>query len=76
MLLPREQSPWNCAYALGAAALIALQTGAADLPQLQVKMSDILGRQISPTQTMSAASWLFLLGKTELDDNGRLVLCS
>lgn len=75
MLLPREQSPWNCAYVLGAAALSALNQGDADLPLLQLKMTEILQRRISPTQTLSAASWLFLLGKVQLDEKGQLTIC-
>lgn len=76
MLLPREQSPWNCAYFLGATALKVLKEGDADLTELQVRIGETLGRRISPTQTLSAVSWLFLLGKTKSDDNGRLKLCN
>ena len=76
MLLPREQSPWNCAYVLGAIALTALKQGDADLKELQSRMTEIMGRRISPMQTLSAASWLFLIGKTQLDHDGRLTLCS
>lgn len=76
MLLPREQSPWNCAYVLGAAALSALNEGDADLPSLQSRMTEILQRRVSPTQTLSAAAWLFLLGKVELDEKGQLSLCN
>lgn len=75
MLLPREQSPWNCAYVLGAAALTALIMGDADLPLLQSRMSDVLKRKVSPTQALSAAAWLFLLDKVKLDEKGQLTLC-
>lgn len=75
MLLPREQSPWNCAYVLGAAALHALGQGEADLASLQLRMADFLGRRVSPTQALSAAVWLFLLDKVQLDDKGQLSLC-
>ena len=76
MLLPREQSPWNCAYVLGAVALSALKQGEADLPLLQLKMTEILLRRVSPTQTLSAVAWLFLLGKVVLDEKGQLTLCN
>ncbi|HPH06819.1 MAG TPA: hypothetical protein PL131_13190 [Methylotenera sp.] len=76
MLLPREQSPWNCAYVLGAAALTSLEAGAADLMVLQSRMEVILKRRVSPTQTLSAAAWLFLLDKVMLDDKGQLFLCN
>lgn len=62
MLLPREQSPWNCGYFLGAVALGALShspNGKADLLELQRLMSKTLSRPISPTQVVTAASWLF-----------------
>jgi len=75
MLLPREQSPWNCAYVLGAAALTSLNLGDADFLLLQSRMSDTLKRRISPTQALSAAAWLFLLGKVQLDEKGQLTLC-
>ena len=42
MLLPREQSPWNCGYYLGAIALRALNKAPeerADLLALQERMS-------------------------------------
>jgi hypothetical protein len=76
MLLPREQSPWNCAYVLGAAALKALEAGEADLMLLQTRMEVILKKRVSPTQTLSAAAWLFLLDKVMLDDKGQLFLCN
>jgi hypothetical protein len=76
MLLPREQSPWNCAYVLGASALSALKQGDADLPLLQLRMTEILRRRVSPTQTLSAVAWLFLLGRVVLDEKGQLTLCN
>jgi hypothetical protein len=79
MLLPREQSPWNCGYFLGAVALEALAksgTGRLDLAELQRTMSAALGRPVSPTQVVAAAAWLFLLDSVELDESGRLFKCS
>lgn len=78
MLLPREQSPWNCGYFLGAVALEALAksaTGTLDLAQLQRSMSTSLGKPVSPTQIVAAAAWLFLLDAVELDESGRLIKC-
>ena len=78
MLLPREQSPWNCGYFLGAIALQALEVtrkGKSDLPGLQKAMSEILGRPISPTQVIMAASWLYLIDAIRLDDDGTIVKC-
>ncbi len=79
MLLPREQSPWNCGYYLGAIALRALNKAPkerADLLALQERMSSIIQRPVSPTQVMTAAAWLYLLGVIELDDHGMVVKCS
>jgi hypothetical protein len=79
MLLPREQSPWNCGYFLGGIALgvLAEKRGMAlDLFGLQKAMSVKLRREVSPTQVTIAASWLFLLGVVKLDDQGRLVKCN
>lgn len=79
MLLPREQSPWNCGYYLGAVALEALASsvaGTLDLADLQTIMSGHLGRPVSGTQVVAAAAWLFLLDAVELDAGGRLVKCS
>jgi len=79
MLLPREQSPWNCGYFLGAIALDALKTATSrglDLAELQRAMSINLGKPVSPTQAVAAAAWLYLLDAVELDDRGRLVKCS
>jgi len=79
MLLPREQSPWNCAYFLGAFALEALAnsgTGKLDFAELQRFMSIGLGKPVSATQVVGAAAWLFLLDVVELDESGRLVKCS
>jgi hypothetical protein len=77
MLLPREQSPWNCGYFLGAVALQVLTSSRekADLKELQKRMSAQLNRAVSPTQAVSAAAWLFLLGAIELEENGSIVLC-
>ena len=79
MLLPREQSPWNCGYFLGAVALRALghsPNGKSDLPNLQNKMSGLLGRPISPTQVVSAAAWLYLIDAVRLDEDGTIAKCS
>ena len=78
MLLPREQSPWNCGYFLGAIALQALQAtrgGKSDLPELQKAMSRILRRAISPTQVVMATSWLYLIDAIRMDDDGMIVKC-
>ena len=75
MLLPREQSAWNCAYYLGAIALKALSQspeGKCDLLKLQQKMSLLMKRAVSPTQVMSAAAWLFLIDAVHLDEDGML----
>lgn len=79
MLLPREQSPWNCGYFLGAIALNALSKsvdGRLDLAQLQREMSKYTRKTISPTQVVSALAWLYLIDAVELDENGMLVKCS
>ena len=78
MLLPREQSPWNCGYFLGAIALDALgksTDGRLDLAELQRAMSTGLRRQGSPTQAVAAAAWLFLLDAIDLDEKGRIGKC-
>ena len=75
MLLPREQSPWNCGYVLGAYALEALRGGAADISELQTRMTKVSGRKISPTQVVAAASWLYLLDAVRLNAEGRLEKC-
>jgi hypothetical protein len=75
MLLPREQNPWNCGYYLGAFALRALRetpNRPYDVQELGLKMSDLLQRTLSPTQVVTAASWLYLLGLIELDQNGAI----
>lgn len=79
MLLPREQSPWNCGYFLGAIALRTLSAssrGSLDLSELQRGMSSYMRRPVSPTQVVAAAAWLYLIDAVELDDNGMLVKCS
>ena len=79
MLLPREQSPWNCGYFLGAVALRALSRAPkerADLLALQGGMSSIIQRPVSLTQVITAAAWLYLLGAIKLDDHGMVVKCS
>jgi hypothetical protein len=79
MLLPREQSPWNCGYFLGAIALQALaqsSDGKADLPDLQHRMSSLLNRPISATQAVAAAAWLYLIDAIKLDDEGKIAKCS
>lgn len=78
MLLPREQSPWNCGYFLGAIALEAMDdcsTGKCDLPELQKRMSARMLRPISATQVVAAAAWLYLIDAAALDDDGALIKC-
>ena len=78
MLLPKEQSSWNCGYFLGAIALQALDQcpkRRADLAELQRCMSELSGRPISPTQVIAAATWLFLLGLVGADDDGAIARC-
>ena len=78
MLLPREQSPWNCGYFLGGIALQALEESSGeptDLGYLHKKMSEILDRSISPSQVVTAAAWLYLLDAIKLDEHGALVKC-
>ena len=78
MLLPREQSPWNCGYFLGAIALQALkesQNGKADLTDLQRRMSSLINRSISPTQVVAAAAWLYLIDAIRLDEDGMIEKC-
>jgi hypothetical protein len=78
MLLPREQSPWNCGYFLGAICLQALEEskGQSDLQDLQHRMSGLLNRAVSPTQVVAAAAWLFLIDAIRLEDDGSIVKCS
>jgi hypothetical protein len=79
MLLPREQSAWNCGYALGAIALQALAENSgerADISFLHRKMSAILNRSVSPSQVVAAAAWLYLIDAVKLDEHGELVKCS
>lgn len=79
MLLPREQSPWNCGYYLGAMALQALRLspdGGYDLTELQQRMTLLMQRPVSPTQVISAASWLYLIDLIQLEDDGRIVRCN
>lgn len=79
MLLPREQSPWNCGYFLGAIALNALSKsvdGRLDVAELQREMSKYTRKTISTTQVVSALAWLYLIDAVELDENGMLVKCS
>ena len=78
MLLPREQSPWNCGYFLGAVALRALDLSDSpnsDLAELQRRMTDLLRRTISPTQVVAAVAWLYLIDAIRLDDDGTIVKC-
>jgi hypothetical protein len=78
MLLPREQSPWNCGYYLGAIALDALnkkKDGKSDLPELQRSMSELSKREISATQVVAATAWLFLIDAIDLDANGNIRKC-
>lgn len=79
MLLPREQSPWNCGYFLGAIALRVLNetaVGKADLIDLQHGMSRLMSRTISPTQVVVAVTWLFLIDAILLSDDGMIQKCS
>lgn len=79
MLLPREQSPWNCGYFLGAMALKALTEAPGnklDLPSLQMHMTALTKRAISPTQAVAAAAWLYLIDAVKLDDDGALQQCN
>lgn len=79
MLLPREQSPWNCGYFLGAVALQALARGprgGLDVEELRQGMTAQLHRPLSVNQVMSAAAWLYLLDAIELTDNGKVVRCT
>jgi len=79
MLLPREQSPWNCGYYLGAIALRALRenpSGKCDVQVLQARMSDLMRRDISADQVISASAWLYLLDAISLDEDGSIVLCN
>lgn len=79
MLLPREQSPWNCGYYLGAIALQALTESPnhkADLSELQQRMSSLMNRSISPTQVVAAAAWLYLIDAIKLDDDGMIEKCN
>lgn len=79
MLLPREQSPWNCGYFLGAIALQALSEAPGakcDLPQLQQRMSAVLQRPVSTTQVVAAAAWLYLIDAVTLDDEGSIARCT
>lgn len=79
MLLPREQSPWNCGYYLGAMALKALSEApdrTLDLLGLQARMSEVTRRKISPTQAVAAAAWLYLIDAVVLDENGALQQCN
>lgn len=79
MLLPREQSPWNCGYYLGAMALKALSEApdkTLDLQALQWRMSVITHRAISPTQAVAAAAWLYLIDAVKLDETGSLQQCN
>jgi hypothetical protein len=79
MLLPREQSPWNCGYFLGAIALQALKQspdGKCDLPGLQRRMSLLINRTISPTQVVAAAAWLYLIDAIKLNDDGMIAKCN
>jgi len=79
MLLPREQSPWNCGYFLGAIALEAISkspNGQCDLPFLQHQMSLLLKKSVSPTQVITAVAWLYLIDAVKLDENGMMLKCS
>lgn len=79
MLLPREQSPWNCGYYLGAMALKALNDAPnkkLDLQNLQRRMSIVTRREISPTQAVAAAAWLYLIDAVKIDEDGALQQCN
>jgi hypothetical protein len=79
MLLPREQSPWNCGYFLGAIALEAIRqstNGKCDLPELQQRMGILISRPVSPTQVVTAAAWLYLIDTIRVDDDGMITRCT
>jgi hypothetical protein len=77
MLLPREQSPWNCGYFLGAVALKALEHASElDVEELRVRMSTHLGKPLSANQVMSAAAWLYLIDAIALTPQGKVVRCT
>ena len=78
MLLPREQGAWNCGYYLGAKALQALREmpdQRCDLLELQKRMSELSDRELSITQVVSAAAWLYLIDAVEADGDGAVALC-
>lgn len=79
MLLPREQSSWNCGYALGAYALMVLEKSSEqrlDLLEIQQKMSLALNTDLSMNQVVIALAWLYLLGKVELTEDGKVSTCA
>ena len=77
MLLPREQSPWNCGYFLGAVALRAIGGSAGlDVEELRERMSTELGQPLSVNQVMSAAAWLYLIDAIALNPQGKVVRCT
>ncbi len=79
MLLPREQRPWNCGYFLGAAGLMVFRDSGdlkLSLEDLQARMSQVTGREISLAQVVSAAAWLYLLGAVQADENGMISICA
>ncbi len=76
MLLPREQSPWNCGYALGAIALRALSRESADLLDLRERMTELAKTEISVTQAVQALAWLYLLSAIELSEEGKITRCN
>lgn len=79
MLLPNEQSPWNCAYALGAYALDCLSkapSNGLDTFQLQQEMSKKIGVDLSITQVTLGLTWLFLIDQVEVTKEGVIKKCS
>lgn len=76
MLLPSEQSPWNCGYVLGAAALRCLRSEPLDLIELRERMAGELRRRISATQAIAAVSWLYLVDIVKINEDGKIALCN
>lgn len=78
MLLPREQSPWNCGYYLGGIALQVLERSnrGLDVEELRDRMQKLLRHPLSANQVVSALVWLFLLDAVTVDDNGKILQCT
>jgi hypothetical protein len=48
----------------------------ADLETLQRNMAEVMEREVSSTQAVTAAAWLYLLGAVELEEGGVLTPCN